>query len=229
MYDLDTTILRYFHVYGPRQEDGEFGGVVAIFARKLLAGLPLVIFGDGTQERSFTSVDDVVTANLKSYQLVNGSRGVVIGFRSGHEVVNLMTKERSCFVTVPVVRFLDGREIDLCEHTWEIDVSGDLVRKTQIPLTLAWALTIHKSQGMSLDYVVADVGDTIFEYGQLYVVLSRARTLEGLSLKRLSIDRIMAHPKVVEYDETIRKEHHTTITDCLKTENDFTECLFQTD
>jgi nucleoside-diphosphate-sugar epimerase len=76
LYDLDTTILRYFHVYGPRQEDGEFGGVVAIFARKLLAGLPLVIFGDGTQERSFTSVDDVVTANLKAAVLPKASGGI---------------------------------------------------------------------------------------------------------------------------------------------------------
>ena len=66
LYDLDTTVLRYFHVYGPRQEDGEFGGVVAIFMRKILEGLPLVIFGDGSQERSFTNVDDVVEANLRS-------------------------------------------------------------------------------------------------------------------------------------------------------------------
>ena len=66
LYDLDTTILRYFHVYGPRQEDGEFGGVVAIFMRKILEGLPLLIFGDGTQERSFTNVSDVVSANLRS-------------------------------------------------------------------------------------------------------------------------------------------------------------------
>ena len=66
LHGLDTTVLRYFHVYGSRQEDGEFGGVVAIFMRKILAGEPLLIFGDGTQERSFTSVDDVVTANLKA-------------------------------------------------------------------------------------------------------------------------------------------------------------------
>ena len=53
-------------MYGPRQEDGEFGEVVAIFMRKILEGLPLVIFGDGSQERSFTNVDDVVEANLRS-------------------------------------------------------------------------------------------------------------------------------------------------------------------
>jgi UDP-glucose 4-epimerase len=64
LFGLDTTVLRYFHVYGPRQESGDFGGVVAIFARKALLGEPLAIFGDGTQVRSFTYVDDVVKANL---------------------------------------------------------------------------------------------------------------------------------------------------------------------
>jgi nucleoside-diphosphate-sugar epimerase len=60
---LDTTILRYFHVYGPRQEDGEYGGVIAIFFMKAKAGEPLVIFGDGTQQRTFTHVDDIVKIN----------------------------------------------------------------------------------------------------------------------------------------------------------------------
>ncbi len=66
LYGLDTTILRYFHVYGPRQEFNEFGGVVAIFLRNLIYGETPVIFGDGTQERSFTYVLDVVKANFLS-------------------------------------------------------------------------------------------------------------------------------------------------------------------
>jgi len=62
---LDATVLRYFHVYGPRQnsEPGR-GGVVAIFCRQALAGQPLTIHGDGGQTRSFTYVQDVVRANL---------------------------------------------------------------------------------------------------------------------------------------------------------------------
>ncbi len=64
LYGIDTTILRYFHVYGPRQESGEFGGVIAIFARQLLNGMRPTIFGDGTQERTFTYVKDIVNANL---------------------------------------------------------------------------------------------------------------------------------------------------------------------
>jgi UDP-glucose 4-epimerase len=64
LYNMNVSVLRYFHVFGPRQESGDFGGVVAIFARKALSGQPLVIFGDGSQIRSFTYVDDIVNANL---------------------------------------------------------------------------------------------------------------------------------------------------------------------
>jgi nucleoside-diphosphate-sugar epimerase len=66
LYGLDTTILRYFHVYGPRQESNEFGGVVSIFLRRILAGQNPVVFGDGHQVRSFTWVKDLVHANLAS-------------------------------------------------------------------------------------------------------------------------------------------------------------------
>jgi UDP-glucose 4-epimerase len=62
---LDTTVLRYFHVFGPNQEDDEeLGGVVAIFINRAKNGLPLIVHGDGTQQRSFTHVDDIVNINL---------------------------------------------------------------------------------------------------------------------------------------------------------------------
>lgn len=64
LYGLKTTILRYFHVYGPRQESNEFGGVVSIFLRNIMENKPLTIFGDGTQVRSFTWVKDLVKANV---------------------------------------------------------------------------------------------------------------------------------------------------------------------
>ena len=64
LFEMDTTVLRYYHVYGPRQESNEFGGVVSIFIRNLLNKETPIIFGDGTQERSFTYVKDIVTANL---------------------------------------------------------------------------------------------------------------------------------------------------------------------
>jgi UDP-glucose 4-epimerase len=64
LYDVDTTVLRYFHVYGPRQEYSDVGGVVSIFIRRAIKNQPLIIFGDGTQQRSFTYVKDVVAANV---------------------------------------------------------------------------------------------------------------------------------------------------------------------
>lgn len=66
LFGLDTTILRYFHVYGPKQESSDVGGVVSIFLRKALADEPLVIHGDGGQMRTFTWVGDVVEANIRA-------------------------------------------------------------------------------------------------------------------------------------------------------------------
>ena len=66
LFNLDTTVLRYYHVYGSRQESNEFGGVVSIFIRNIINNESPTIFGDGTQERSFTYVKDVVQANLMS-------------------------------------------------------------------------------------------------------------------------------------------------------------------
>jgi len=64
LYDMDVTVLRYFHVYGPRQESSDVGGVVSIFTRRMIEGKPITIYGDGTQQRSFTWVKDVVKANI---------------------------------------------------------------------------------------------------------------------------------------------------------------------
>ena len=64
LHGLDTVVLRYFHVYGPRQDNSDVGGVVSIFCRRAHEGRDLVIYGDGTQVRSFTYVGDVVNINL---------------------------------------------------------------------------------------------------------------------------------------------------------------------
>jgi nucleoside-diphosphate-sugar epimerase len=66
LYGLDTTIIRYFHVYGPRQESNEFGGVVSIFLRRIADGQNPIVFGHGEQVRSFTWVGDLVEANLRA-------------------------------------------------------------------------------------------------------------------------------------------------------------------
>ena len=78
---IDSTILRYFHVYGSRQEDGIFGGVVAIFFRNIKEGKPLIVFGDGTQVRSFTHVDDIMAINKKAAQISGGIYNCASGIK----------------------------------------------------------------------------------------------------------------------------------------------------
>ncbi len=86
LYGVDVTVLRYFHVYGPRQEfHDSYGGVVSIFLNRIINGKNLVIHGDGTQERTFTNVKDVVAANL-TVAVEEKSKGEVYNCASGIKV-----------------------------------------------------------------------------------------------------------------------------------------------
>ena len=78
---------------------------------------------------------------------------------------------------------------------------GKCVRK-QIPLRLAWALTIHKSQGATLDYVVCDL-QGCFTSGQAYVALSRARSMQGLQIKNFSSKNVTADPLVEAFYDAL--------------------------
>lgn len=106
LYGLNTTILRYFHVYGPRQESNEFGGVVSIFLRHIVENKNPTIFGSGEQVRSFTWVKDLVQANLKS-AVMNVASGKVYNVASGIRVsvkdlaanmLRMLGKDRSLVV-----------------------------------------------------------------------------------------------------------------------------------
>ncbi len=94
-----------------------------------------------------------------------------------------------------VIELSDGEIIEVTKHTWDLyhfafnEASGKLVSEsvgsfTQYPLTLAWAITIHKSQGKTFDKVIIDIGRGTFAHGQIYVALSRCTSLEGITLKR---------------------------------------------
>ena len=129
----------------------------------------------------------MLTVNIPDYNLANGSIGIVIDF---------VLDEKNHY---PLVKFLNGTILAIKEHEYIIDEGGNIVKKMQIPLILSWAITIHKAQGMSLDYVKTDIGNSIFEYGQAYVVLSRIKNIEGLSLININYNTIKAHPKVLDY------------------------------
>jgi ATP-dependent exoDNAse (exonuclease V) alpha subunit len=118
---------------------------------------------------------------------MNGSIGHVVEIRYG----------------APIVRLLDGHEITAEESDWMIEENGKIKASvTQIPLRLAWAITVHKSQGMTLDTAVMNLLDA-FVPGQGYVALSRVRTLEGLILHGFNRIALEIDPRVREYDAII--------------------------
>lgn len=142
----------------------------------------------------------MLTKNLNAQQkLVNGAAGTVIGF----ELVNGTDKT---FGTnwLPVVKFDFGPEkLIIGPETWSIMDGEEVVaRRKQIPLILAWALSIHKCQGMTLNSLYTDL-NRAFGYGMVYVALSRVKSLEGLHLSSFNPKTIKVHPKVLNFYERL--------------------------
>jgi len=122
---------------------------------------------------------------------VNGTRGVVQKFS---EYGN------------PIVRLYNGKTIEVATSSWAIEDDGKTKASiSQLPLRLAWAITIHKSQGMSLDHAEIDLSNT-FSYGMGYVALSRVRTLAGIRLIGLNSNALRIDPVVLELDKKLQKE-----------------------
>jgi len=101
-----------------------------------------------------------------------------------------------------IVTFANGIMKTISQHTWQSEDYPTLAI-VQYPICLAWALTIHKIQGATLDMAEMDIGQSIFEYGQTYVSLSRIKSLDGLYLSEFHAQKIKAHPKVVEFYKTM--------------------------
>jgi len=125
---------------------------------------------------------------------------------------------------MPVVKLLDGREITVVESDWMIEENGKIKASiSQIPLRLAWAITVHKSQGMTLDTAVINLLDA-FVPGQGYVALSRVRTFEGLVLRGFNRIALEIDPRVREYDGVLQ-QRCLSVVEMLETlsENDIRE------
>uniref|UniRef100_A0A6C0H5T0 DNA helicase Pif1-like DEAD-box helicase domain-containing protein n=1 Tax=viral metagenome TaxID=1070528 RepID=A0A6C0H5T0_9ZZZZ len=105
------------------------------------------------------------------------------------------------FERYPVILF-DNVEILMKPHVWQND-RYPWLGVMQVPLILAWAITIHKSQGISLENAEIDAGSDNFEYGQIYVALSRVKSLEGLYLTGFDVSKIRISTKVVNFYEKI--------------------------
>ncbi|XP_069718248.1 ATP-dependent DNA helicase PIF1 [Phaenicophaeus curvirostris] len=141
-----------------------------------------------------------------SQGLVNGARGVVVGFES---------EEKG----LPKVRFLCGVTQVIKMEKWVIKgPSGIHLSRQQLPLKLAWAISIHKSQGMSLDCVEISLS-RVFESGQAYVALSRARSLEGLRVLDFDPKVVRADPSVLQFYRQLRR-HQLLTQDSLHSQSD---------
>ncbi|XP_044157813.1 ATP-dependent DNA helicase PIF1 isoform X2 [Bufo gargarizans] len=136
----------------------------------------------------------MLTKNLDVARgLVNGARGVVVGFEG---------TERP----LPKVRFLCGVLEVIKPERWVIKAHGGVyLSRQQLPLKLAWAISIHKSQGMTLDCVEISLS-RVFESGQAYVALSRARSLEGLRVMDFDPKAVNANPYVLQFYARLKKE-----------------------
>lgn len=107
---------------------------------------------------------------------------------------------------LPIIETTEGKRIVMATTTWDMIEDGKtLAQIEQIPLRLAWAITVHKSQGMSLDAVEVDLSKA-FVFGQGYVALSRVRTLAGLKVLGLSVNALQVDPKIVRRDAGFKSE-----------------------
>ena len=125
--------------------------------------------------------------------ICNGSIGVIIDFAPSVSAGSSPT---------PIVLFSNGIKRQMPVKYWQSEEYPTLAIG-QIPLILAWAITIHKIQGATLPMAEIDIGNTIFECGQTYVALSRVENLEGLYLSGFRPDKIKVHPGVKEFYKKI--------------------------
>jgi ATP-dependent DNA helicase PIF1 len=128
----------------------------------------------------------MLTCNLDiDLGLVNGSRGVV----------------KSCDSEAVEILFKNGINTRIGMYANDFDDGRVKMTRNQIPLILAWAISIHKSQGATLDYAIVDLGSSIFAAGMGYVALSRVRTLDGLLLSNFIPSKLYGNEEALEFEE----------------------------
>lgn len=143
---------------------------------------------------------------------VNGTIGEVVGYDNDD---------------YPIVQTKDGKEFVAIPQSWAIEDQNQKVvaEISQVPLRLAWAVTIHKSQGMTLDSALIDLSQS-FVPGQGYVALSRVKTLDGLYLKGINQQALQVHPGVLSFDEKLQEHSDISCVRLSKTdEKRIQECF----
>ena len=132
--------------------------------------------------------------------ICNGSQGVVVDILTpgSNKVVSDKNTANTYLGPCPVVRFTNGLVKTIVPHYRQSEEYPSIA-VGQIPLCLAWALTIHKIQGATLAMADIDVGGQIFEFGQTYVALSRVQSLTGLYLSAFHAQKIKANERVTAF------------------------------
>jgi ATP-dependent DNA helicase PIF1 len=158
----------------------------------------------------------LLVRNVHGIKLYNGSRGTVIKMvdpnsidRSHNSVIEFDRNYTNSFPKIPLVRFGDQDHdvyVGPIEHTLRDDQDKLLARRIQLPIIPCWAITIHKSQGSSLDYLIVDPSKS-FGPGMVYVAISRARSLSGLQIISLDEAKIQSSPKVVDFYKRFSKSY----------------------
>lgn len=139
----------------------------------------------------------MATKNNVASGYSNGTLGVVIGFQPGTDY--------------PIMETYDGREMVIAPAEWAVEENGKVKAKiSQLPLRLAWAITVHKSQGMSMDAAAIDLSRA-FAPGQGYVALSRVRRLDGVFLLGWSENALAVHPGVAALDKEFRASSEAAV------------------
>ncbi len=160
-------------------------------AKALIEGLVRTCLSPDTLELKLESMV-MCTKNNFEKGYVNGTLGRIVDFDRTEGW--------------PIIETFDGRRITLEPVSWEVVEDGKVRASIeQIPLRLAWAITVHKSQGMSLDAAEMDLSRT-FVYGQGYVALSRVRTLAGLKLSGMNPSALNVDPRVIRQNERFQEE-----------------------
>lgn len=129
--------------------------------------------------------------NDSNLGLVNGTRGVVVDIVRPDKLDGFIT-----------LRTLEGITVVITMATWEVKDEDDdvIISRKQFPLRLAWAITMHKSQGMTIDYLDVDLS-RVFAEGQTYVALSRAKTSEGLRIRHFNPSKVKTNPVALKFYE----------------------------
>lgn len=158
------------------------------------------LFEEVLELRQNARVMLLVNKDIDGTYLCNGSLGTVVGFNGDLPII-----EFDCGLTMTIETYVMQQFEKTFNEKGEPEKGKELLYMEQMPLKLAYAISIHKSQGQTFDNIYVDCS-RIFTFGQVYVALSRAKSLNGLYIKNFNANKSRCEPKMVQWYIQIEKE-----------------------